>query len=128
VSTLLLDTHVVLWLVADPGRVGPTAMAAVADVDNEVVVSVASVWEASIKAALGKLRAPAELWSEVERSGITLIPIERDDAIDAAALPAHHRDPFERMLIAQAQRRSAILVTVDRWADAYDVRTLAAGN
>ncbi len=126
VPTLLLDTHVALWLVADPDRLGPFTEAALANIDNEVVVSVASVWEASIKAALGKLRAPVELWSEVERSGITLIPIERDDAIDAAALPPHHRDPFDRMLIAQAQRRSATLVTVDSWVRAYDVRTLTA--
>ena len=97
-----------------------------ADVDNEVVVSVASVWEASIKAALGKLRAPAELWREVERSGITRITIERDDAIDAAALPPHHCDPFDRMIVAQTRRRAATLVTVDSWVRAYDVRTLAA--
>ncbi|MDO8362566.1 MAG: type II toxin-antitoxin system VapC family toxin [Actinomycetota bacterium] len=125
-TALLLDTHVALWMVAEPQRLGVTTHSAIARLDNDVMVSVASVWEASIKAAQGRLRAPATLWDELERSGVRVVPIERADAVVAAALPMHHCDPFDRMLIAQAQERSAVLVTLDGWAGAYDVRTLSA--
>ena len=125
-TTLLLDTHVALWMVGSPERLGMNARAAIDRGDNNVLVSVASVWEASIKVALGKLVAPPTVWDEVERSGVRIVAIERVDAVAAAALPAHHRDPFDRMLIAQAVERGAVLVTADRWANAYDVRVLPA--
>jgi PIN domain nuclease of toxin-antitoxin system len=125
-ATLLLDTRVALWMVGDPDRLGVTTRSAIERVDNDVLVSVASVWEASIKAAQGRLRAPDSLWDVIERSGVRIVPIERADAVAAAALPMHHRDPFDRMLIAQARERSAVLVTVDEWAAAYDVRSLPA--
>ncbi|MBI4885288.1 MAG: type II toxin-antitoxin system VapC family toxin [Actinobacteria bacterium] len=125
-TTLLLDTHIALWMLSEPDRLGVNARAAIARADNDVVLSVASVWEASIKAAQGRLRAPDSVWDELERSGVRLIPIERADAVEAASLPMHHRDPFDRMLVAQARERSAVLVTVDSWARAYEVRSLAA--
>lgn len=125
-TSLLLDTHVALWIVAGDARLGPRTREAVLDPDNDVLLSVASVWEAEIKRRLGKLDAPAELWDELELSGVRTITIERDDAVDAAALPHHHRDPFDRMLIAQAVRRRAQLVTVDPWADHYDTNVLRA--
>ena len=125
-ATLLLDTHVALWMLGEPQRLGATTRAAIARLDNDVVLSVASVWEASIKAAQGRLTAPADIWDQLEQSGVRIVAIERDDAIAAAELPNHHRDPFDRMLIAQAVERQAILVTADRWSTAYDVRTLDA--
>jgi PIN domain nuclease of toxin-antitoxin system len=125
-ATLLLDTRVALWMVGDPDRLGVTTRSAIERVDNDVLVSVASVWEASIKAAQGRLRAPDSLWDVIERSGVRIVPIDRADAVAAAALPMHHHDPFDRMLIAQARERSAVLVTVDEWAAAYDVRSLPA--
>lgn len=125
-TTLLLDTHVALWVLSEPHRLGVIAKASIADTENDVVLSVASVWEASIKAAQGKLRAPDTLWDELERSGVRIVPIEKADAVGAAALPMHHRDPFDRMLVAQARERGAVLVTVDAWARAYDVKSLAA--
>lgn len=127
-TTLLLDTHVALWMVGDPDRLGATTRSALERLDNDVLVSVASVWEASIKAAQGRLRAPDSLWDVVERSGVRIVPIERADAVAAAGLPMHHRDPFDRMLIAQARERSAVLVTADGWVSAYDVRSLPAGR
>jgi PIN domain nuclease of toxin-antitoxin system len=113
-------------MVGDPDRLGVTTRSAIERVDNDVLVSVASVWEASIKAAQGRLRAPDSLWDVIERSGVRIVPVERADAVAAAALPMHHRDPFDRMLIAQARERSAVLVTVDEWVAAYDVRSLPA--
>lgn len=127
-TTLLLDTHVALWMVGEPGRLGATTRSALERVDNDVIVSVASVWEASIKAAQGRLRAPAATWDVLERSGVRIVAIERADAVAAAQLPMHHRDPFDRMLIAQARERSAVLVTLDGWVGAYEVRSLLADS
>ncbi len=125
-TTLLLDTHTALWMVSAPHRLGVNTVAALQRADNDVIASAASVWETSIKTALGKLRAPDSLWDEIERSGVRLVSIDRADAEAAGQLPLHHRDPFDRMLIAQARERSAVLVTADRWAAAYDVRVLPA--
>lgn len=125
-ATLLLDTHVVLWMLGDPERLGTTTRLAMDRTDNDVIVSVASVWEASIKAAQGRLHAPPSLWDVAERSGVRIVSIERNDALAAASLPPHHRDPFDRMLIAQARERGAVLVTVDSYAQAYDVKVLPA--
>lgn len=125
-TTLLLDTHVALWMIGEPERLGVTTRSALERADNDVIVSVASVWEASIKAAQGRLRAPVTMWDELERSGVRIVTIERADAVAAAQLPMHHRDPFDRMLIAQARERSAVLVTLDGWVGAYEVRSLPA--
>ena len=113
-------------MVADHPRLGPRARQQLLDPDNERFISAASVWEAEIKMRLGRLTAPDELWVELERSSVSFIAIDRTDAVAAAALPPHHRDPFDRMLIAQAARRDALFVTADRWADPYDVRVLPA--
>jgi PIN domain nuclease of toxin-antitoxin system len=128
VTTLLLDTHVALWMAAGDARIGPGTRELIADPANDVVLSVASVWEAEVKRRLGKLDAPDELWDELEASGVDIIAIERDDAVDAAALPPHHRDPFDRMLVAQAIRRRADLVTVDHWFERYDASTVRASD
>ena len=127
-TILLLDTHVALWAVATPDRLGPATRGAIEAAENAVIVSVASVWEASIKAAQGRLNAPPTLWDEVERGGIDIVAIERRDAVEAASLPLHHRDPFDRMLVAQARERNAVLVTVDDRISRYDVQTWPADH
>ena len=127
-TVLLLDTHVVLWMVSEPHRLGSRATAEIANLENDVLVSVASVWEVAIKSALGRLSAPENLWDEVEASGVTIITIERDDAVTAGALPPHHRDPFDRMLVAQAGLRRAQLVTADATLRLYDVPVLHAAR
>ncbi|WP_432570849.1 type II toxin-antitoxin system VapC family toxin [Kineococcus sp. SYSU DK005] len=123
-TTLLLDTHVLLWWLSDDERLPERMRAAVADGENEVFVSAASAWEMSIKAALGKLTAPDGLREEMERQGFTELPVTVDDGLTAGALPRHHDDPFDRMLIAQATRRGLQLLTVDRRFSDYDVRLL----
>jgi len=124
VTTLLLDTHVLLWWLGDDDRLPERMRAAVADGDNEVFVSAASAWEMSIKAALGKLTVPEDLGEELQRQGFTELPVTVDDGLAAGALPRHHEDPFDRMLIAQATRRGLRLLSVDRRFDDYDVRLL----
>lgn len=123
---LLLDTHVVLWwLAADAGLAAPVR-AAIADPANEVAVSAASVWEVAIKAALGKLRAPHGLLDELERHRFSQLPVTGEHALRAGALPRHHDDPFDRMLVAQAEIEDMCVVTRDPAFAAYGVPLLAA--
>jgi PIN domain nuclease of toxin-antitoxin system len=123
--TLLLDTHVLLWWLADDPRLTPAMREAIADPATSVVVSAASAWEAAIKAAVGKLRVPDGLREELVRHGFDELPVTVEDGLAAGALPRHHSDPFDRMLIAQAARRQFVLVTADRRFSDYDVLTLS---
>ena len=125
-SRLLLDTHVLLWWLTDDPRLGASARQTIADAQNEVFVSAATGWEVAIKRALGKLRAPDELETEIKDEGFVPLPITFRHAEQAGALPLLHRDPFDRVLIAQALAGDLILITNDEWIKRYDVRTLAA--
>jgi PIN domain nuclease of toxin-antitoxin system len=121
----MLDTHVLLWWLADDPRLTPAMREAIADPSRSVVVSAASAWEAAIKAAVGKLRVPDGLRDELVRHGFDELPVTVEDGLAAGALPRHHSDPFDRMLIAQAARRQFVLVTADRRFSDYDVLTLS---
>jgi PIN domain nuclease of toxin-antitoxin system len=123
---LLLDAHTLLWWLADdPGLAGP-ARDAIRDPGNDVLVSAASVWEIEIKRALGRLTAPDGVVQAIEASGFDAIPIIASDAELAGRLPPHHRDPFDRMLVAQSRRLDAIVVTRDGSFAPYGVDVLPA--
>jgi PIN domain nuclease of toxin-antitoxin system len=122
----LLDAHALLWALADDRRLAAPARSVIVDPTNDVLVSAATVWEIEIKRALGKLDAPAELVQTLESVGFTGLPITGADAERAARLPAHHRDPFDRMLVAQALRLDATIVSRDRAFAAYEVNVLEA--
>jgi len=110
---LLLDTQVYLWFLADSSRLSKAAKREIQQADD-VFVSAASIWEASIKAALGKLTVdPARLVEGIQASGFTEMPIQAAHGVLASALPSHHRDPFDRMLVAQALAEPAHLLTAD---------------
>ena len=122
----LLDSHVLLWWL---GMDSDKLSAAVRDViakAEQVYVSVASVWELEIKRSVGKLDLPAADWESVSASGLIFIEIALDDAVAAAALPPIHRDPFDRMLVAQARNRGLTLVTRDARLVDYGVAILKA--
>jgi PIN domain nuclease of toxin-antitoxin system len=123
---LLLDAHAILWWLADDPILDRSAHAAIRDPANDVLVSAASVWEIEIKRAIGKLDAPDGLVDAIESAGFGSIPITLADAERAGRLPAHHRDPFDRMLVAQAGRLDAVIVTRDSAFGAYQVETLTA--
>jgi PIN domain nuclease of toxin-antitoxin system len=123
---LLLDTHALLWALAEPERLTEEAREAVRDGRNEVLVSAASVWEISIKQAAGKLRAPDDLLDVTADAGFGSLPILARHALAAGTLSAHHRDPFDRMLIAQAREEALTIVTRDQRFRAYDVELLLA--
>jgi PIN domain nuclease of toxin-antitoxin system len=125
---LLLDTHAFLWWLDDDSALGPTARAAVADGENIVFVSAATAWEIATKRASGKLEAPGDIAEWVRRNGFTELPIEIEHAASSAELPRHHRDPFDRMLVAQARSEELTLVTSDPEILRYDVETLDASR
>jgi PIN domain nuclease of toxin-antitoxin system len=123
---LLLDAHALLWWLADDPSLHPAAREAIADPANEVIVSAATVWEIAIKRSLGKVGAPDGLAAVLEQSGFIEAPIAAADAEQAAALEPHHRDPFDRMLVAQASRLRAVVVTRDPIFARYGVEIVPA--
>lgn len=123
---LLLDTHVFLWWLADSPDLASNAAEAIADARNEVFVSAATGWEIAIKRAAEKLSAPDNLDALVEESGFSPLPMTFFHGEQAGALPMRHKDPFDRMLVAQAQAEGLVIVTRDPWISRYGVRTLAA--
>jgi PIN domain nuclease of toxin-antitoxin system len=123
---LLLDTHALLWAVSDPEELTERARDVLRDGRNEVLVSAASVWEIAIKRALGKLTAPDDLGPVLAAVSFSPLPISLEHASLAGSLPPHHRDPFDRMLIAQAQLESLTIVTRDVRFARYGVQLLVA--
>ena len=123
---LLLDTHTLLWTLGEPARLASQARDAIEDERNEVFVSAVSAWEIAIKRALGKLVAPDDLEAKVLSQGFSPLHITFHHADLAGALPRHHADPFDRMLVAQAEAEGLTLVTRDATMPVYGVRTLAA--
>ena len=119
---LLLDTHVLLWALIEPKRLSAEFRYLLEDPDHEVLFSAASIWEMSIKAALGRADfqvAPAAIVEAAEATGFTELPVRAAAALRVAALPHHHRDPFDRLLVAQAMTEQAALYTADAQLGAY---------
>jgi len=115
-AAILLDTHTVLWLVSEPDRVSAAAREAIADASREVVVSAASAWEIAIKTRLGRLDGESLLsaWPEIMTAmAVKELAIDATDAIMAGRLRWNHRDPFDRMIVAQAARRGLTIATRD---------------
>lgn len=109
----LLDTQLYLWFVADSSRLKRAARASI-DAADEIYVSAASIWEASIKGGLGKLDAlPEDLVAAIVKSGFVELPVRAVHAAAVSRLPHHHRDPFDRLLVAQAMHEPLTLLTTD---------------
>lgn len=123
---LLLDTHVVLWWLSGGGELGTKAKEAIADPKNQVYVSAVSTWEISIKRALGKLQAPDDMSTIVEEEGFIPLAISLYHGDQAGQLADLHKDPFDRMLIAQAQAEGLIIITHDEAVTQYPVRVMMA--
>lgn len=125
---LLLDTHAFLWFIGDDESLSPTARAAITAAENQVWLSAASAWEITVKHGIGKLPLPEEPDRFVptmrQRAGIALLPIGEAEVCQVHKLPRVHRDPFDRILIAQANCHGLVIVTDDGWIGRYPVRTL----
>jgi PIN domain nuclease of toxin-antitoxin system len=122
---LLLDTHAFLWWVEGTPALGRRARAAVSNPDNEVFFSIASCWELAIKLSLGKLRLTQRLErfipEQLTRNGFVLLGVELRHVLRVADLPFHHRDPFDRVLVAQALQDQLAIVSADRVFRKYGV-------
>ena len=125
-TAVLLDTHVFLWWIEDSPRLSRRARAAIADRDHECLVSLASVWEMAIKARLGKLRLPKPVGAfvpeQLHANGFQQLDIGFREVARVEVLPDHHRDPFDRLLIAQALERDVPIITTDTVFREYGVR------
>lgn len=122
---LLLDTHVLIWVFSQDARLSPGAAEAIRDGNNLVFVSAATAWEIAIKKALGKLKVPDNYQEGLSRYRFTPLPITTEHALAVEQLPHHHNDPFDRILIVQAQIERLTLVTHDANIKAYGVSILA---
>lgn len=128
----LLDSNAFLWIKTDPKQINTETLAELADASNRVLVSVAGLWELAIKSAMGKLAVyermlahdDSMLRKALRESGIQLLSIELPHVLAAARLPLHHRDPFDRMMIAQAKDLNLAVVTRDAIFARYDVRVI----
>jgi len=124
---LLLDTHILIWWLEDDPILPQRARSAIADPSSEIFVSTATAWEIAIKHALGRLNFPiTRLPAILAEARIVPLPVSLDHSILAGALPPHHHDPFDRMLIAQAQHEGLTLVTADTMIGRYQVAILSA--
>ena len=123
---LLLDTHVVLWWLDNPTQLAVEARSAITEPGNDVFVSAVSAWEIAIKRRLGQLDAPSDFEGAILIYGFRQLPISMAHALATETLPGHHRDPFDRMLVAQAIIEGATLITRDLDIRRYDVPMIAA--
>jgi len=127
---ILLDTQAWLWMQASPDRLSVEAHDLTTDPQSELLLSAASSWEIAIKYALGRLPLPLPprryVPDRLESSGVNPLPIAHAHALQVAELPAHHRDPFDRLLIAQALLEDLTILTSDRSFESYEVRLLRA--
>ena len=123
---LLLDTHAFLWWISDESMLRRGAHAAIADPRNEIFVSAVTAWEVTVKRLKGKMEAPDNLAAMVDEKGLSHLPLTFHHAELAARLPRHHKDPFDRFLIAQAQAEGLAVVTRDTHFPLYGVRTIRA--
>jgi len=127
---VLVDTHVWIWSLADPNRLTPECRRLLSSSRNVIYLSAVSAWELAIKDALGKIELPEPVETYVPtrmaRQGITALPITHTHALTVSTLPPHHRDPFDRLLIAQAIVERLPILTADTAFDRYDVEVIRA--
>lgn len=126
---LLLDTHALLWWLADDKQLGRRARELVEDPGNDILISMVSLWEIAVKTRIGKLRAEIkEITDAVQQEGFTLLDIGITHLLTLAGLPVHHRDPFDHLLIAQAIAEDATLMSEDRNAARYPARIMTCSG
>ena len=123
---LLLDTHAFLWWLNDDERLGSGARQASESGENLVYVSAATTWEIALKRAAGRLEAPGDVAEWIEQSAFSDLPIEVAHAVASAELPQHHKDPFDRLLVAQARAEGLTLVAHEADIARYDVEIVDA--
>jgi PIN domain nuclease of toxin-antitoxin system len=120
----LLDTHTLIWWLANDANLSLDAKNVITDPSNLIFVSAASTWEIAIKKSLGKLESPDDLLQQIKVNQFKSLPIDLEETLLVETLPAYHQDPFDRILIAQAQFFDLTIITRDRQFEFYDVKLL----
>lgn len=120
----LLDTHILLWWLSLDGKLSKKGIEIISEASNIIFVSAASIWEIRIKEALEKIHLPKEFYSTLEKESFEKLSISFDHAHEVRKLPLHHRDPFDRMLIAQAKLEGLTLLTNDNVVEKYQIESL----
>jgi PIN domain nuclease of toxin-antitoxin system len=123
---LLVDSNAFIWAYVEPEELSPLARRAIEDAANERFISIASLWEITIKLSTGKLSMPNDLSDAIRDLALTILPVTLDQIQGIRTLPFHHRDPFDRMMIAQAIEEGLTIVTRDRIFSTYGVPVLSA--
>lgn len=125
---VLLDTHTFLWWITDDNRLSSSAREIITNGDNELFLSAAAGWEIAIKAQLGRIKLPKEPHSfiaeQLRLNSIQSIPIHMSHALHIYSLPNHHRDPFDRMIVAQAQLEDLAILTMDSQIARYEIKVI----
>jgi len=122
----LVDSHVLVWWLSEPQRLSPVAREVMEDASNELFLSVGSVWEIELKRAKGRLEMPAGYLDHLKAEGFRVLSIEDGHVCAASALPEHHSDPFDRLIVAQAQQEGLVLLSRDSQLARYRVPLLEA--
>lgn len=121
---LLLDTQILLWWLGDSDQLSPLAVESISEPMNVCFVSAVTVWEIQIKREIGKLKIPESFVTEIIRQGFRELPVRWNHALALFRLPPIHRDPFDRLLVAQAVTDDLTLISADQYITQYDVRIL----
>ena len=117
----LLDTHALIWWLADHQKLSPKAYKLISDINNQIFVSTASIWEIAIKSRLGKIETPENLLELIDEESFTILNISARDAWSIKDIVPHHQDPFDHLLISQAINENLKIITRDKFFDLYDV-------
>ena len=124
-NNFLLDTHIFVWAMEGSKLLPESIKNKIADPNNKIFVSVASIWEIVIKRHLKKIKIAFDIETSIEKAGIEVLAIEASHALETEKLPPHHKDPFDRMLVAQAIVEKLMIITEDGKIKKYDVSVLA---
>lgn len=122
----LLDTHVLLWWLAEPKKLSKRAFEIIADQENEINVSSISFWELAIKSSIGRVTIPQNLLSIIEHNNFAILPMIAEEALSTLDLPNLHKDPFDRLLIAQTKYNGLIFITRDETIQDYPITLIKA--
>lgn len=121
---LLIDSHILIWALTEPNKLESTHKELLENISNEVLVSVATLWELYIKANLNKLKLPNNLHAELDKRSISILPIQKEHLNTLLNLPHHHRDPFDRLIIAQSISEDISLISYDSQFMNYQVELI----
>lgn len=120
----LLDTHIILWWLTNPKQIAAKASKIIANKENNIFISTASLWEMAIKKGLGRLTLPINIVEILQTEGFQILPINHEEAMGIGDLPQIHQDPFDRMLVMQAKLYNCVLITRDKNIMDYPLITL----